>query len=41
VELALADFKKTELRVARVLEVSEIPGADKLWKRSSASRSSS
>jgi methionyl-tRNA synthetase len=32
VELALADFKKTELRVARVLEVSEIPGADKLWK---------
>ncbi|MGH7198381.1 MAG: methionine--tRNA ligase subunit beta [Candidatus Omnitrophota bacterium] len=31
-EAALTDFKKIELKVARVLDVSEIPGADKLWK---------
>ena len=30
--LALEEFKKNELRVAKVLEVHEIPGADKLWK---------
>ena len=30
--LALEEFKKTELRVAKVLDVQEIPGADKLWK---------
>lgn len=30
--LPLADFKKIELRVARILEVEEIPGADKIWK---------
>ena len=28
----LEEFKKTELRVAKVLEVSDIPGADKIWK---------
>lgn len=28
----LDDFKKIELRTAKVLEVNEIPGADKLWK---------
>jgi methionyl-tRNA synthetase len=30
--LALEDFKKTELRTAKVVEVQEIPGADRLWK---------
>ena len=30
--VAFADFKKSDLRVARILEVSEIPGADRLWK---------
>lgn len=31
-EIPLADFKQIELKVAKVLEVTEIPGADKLWK---------
>ena len=31
-EISAEDFKKLELRVAKVLEVSEIPGADRLWK---------
>ena len=31
-EVSLEDFKKLELRVAKILEVQEIPGADKLWK---------
>lgn len=31
-EVTLADFKKSELRTAKVLEVTEIPGADRLWK---------
>ena len=31
-ELPLADFKKIELKTAKILEVTEIPGADKLWK---------
>ena len=31
-EVSLADFKKAELRVAKVLDAQEIPGADKLWK---------
>ena len=31
-EVSLADFKKSEIRTAKVLEVSEIPGADRLWK---------
>ncbi len=31
-EIPLADFKQIELRVAKVLDVTEIPGADKLWK---------
>ena len=31
-EISLADFKKAELRVAKVLEVEEVPGADKIWK---------
>ena len=30
--LALEEFKKTELRVAKVLDVQEIPGADRIWK---------
>ena len=30
--LAIADFKKTDLRVAKILDVQEIAGADKLWK---------
>ena len=30
--LTLEDFKKVELRVAKVLEVEEIPGADRIWK---------
>ena len=28
----LDDFKKIELRVARIVDVQEIPGADRLWK---------
>lgn len=30
--VTLEDFKKVELRVAKILEVHEIPGADKLWR---------
>lgn len=30
--LTLDDFKKVELRTAKVLEVSEISGADRLWR---------
>ena len=30
--ITLDDFKKLELKVAKVLDVQEIPGADKLWK---------
>lgn len=28
----LAEFKKLDLRLARILAVEEIPGADRLWK---------
>ena len=28
----LADFKKIDLRVAKVVDAQEIPGADRLWK---------
>lgn len=31
-EVTLADFKKSELRTAKIIEVTEIPGADRLWK---------
>ncbi len=31
-EVAFADFKKSDLRTAKILDVSEIPGADRLWK---------
>lgn len=27
----LEDFKKIELRIAKVLDVREIPGADRIW----------
>ena len=30
-EVAFTDFKKSDLRAAKILEVSEIPGADRLW----------
>ena len=30
--VSLAEFKKIELKIARILDVAEIPGADKLWK---------
>ena len=30
--LTIEEFKKTELRVAKVLDVQDIPGADKIWK---------
>ena len=30
--IALADFKKIDLRVAKILDASEIPGADRIWK---------
>ncbi|OIO38549.1 MAG: methionine--tRNA ligase subunit beta [Candidatus Omnitrophica bacterium CG07_land_8_20_14_0_80_50_8] len=30
--LSLDEFKKVELRVAKVLNAEEIPGADRLWK---------
>ncbi len=31
-ELLLEDFKRLELKVAKIVEVEEIPGADKLWR---------
>lgn len=30
--VSLADFKKIELKVARILTAEEVPGADRLWK---------
>lgn len=33
-EVSLEDFKKLELKVAKILEVQEVPGADKLWRLS-------
>ena len=33
-QASLEDFKKLELRVAKILDVQEVPGADKLWKLS-------
>lgn len=30
--ISLEEFKRIELKVARILEADEIPGADKLWK---------
>lgn len=32
--VSLADFKKIDLKVAKILDVQEVPGADKLWKLS-------
>ena len=31
-EVTFADFKKTDLRVAKILEVQEIAGADRIWR---------
>ncbi len=31
-EISIDEFKKVELRVAKVLEAKEIPGADRLWR---------
>src|SRR3989338_2192594 len=31
-DLTLEDFKKTQLRAAKVLDAQEIPGADRLWR---------
>ncbi len=31
-EVSFAEFKKIDLRVARVLDVQDIPGADRIWK---------
>ena len=31
-EISLADFKKIDLRVGRIMDVQEVAGADKLWK---------
>lgn len=31
-EVTFADFKKSDLRVARILDVQEIPDADRIWK---------
>ena len=31
-EVSFADFKKIELRTAKVLKAEEIPGADRIWK---------
>ena len=31
-ELTFEDFKKTELRIAKILDVQEIPGADRIWR---------
>ncbi len=30
--VSLEEFKKIELRVAKVIEAEEIPGADRLWR---------
>ena len=30
--VVLADFKKLDLRLARIVDVEEIQGADRLWK---------
>ena len=30
--LSLDEFKKVELRTAKILEAEEIPGADRIWK---------
>lgn len=30
--LPVAEFKKIELRVAKILDAQEIPGADRIWK---------
>lgn len=32
--VALDDFKKLELKTAKILDAQEIPGADRLWKLS-------
>jgi methionine--tRNA ligase beta chain len=32
--VTLDDFKKVELRTAKILDAQEIPGADRLWKLS-------
>ena len=31
-ELSFEDFKKAELRIAKIVDVQEIPGADRIWK---------
>ena len=31
-EISLDDFKRVELRVAKVLDASEIAGADRIWR---------
>ncbi len=28
----IGEFKKIELKVARILDVQEVPGADRIWK---------
>ena len=30
--LTFEDFKKLDLRIARIVDVEEIPGADRIWK---------
>ena len=30
--ITIADFKKSDLRIAKILEVEEIAGADRIWK---------
>ena len=32
--ITLDDFKKVELRTAKILDAEEIPGADRIWKLS-------
>lgn len=31
-DLTLEDFKKTQLRAAKILDAQEIPGADRIWR---------
>ena len=31
-EVSLVDFKNIELKVAKILDVQEVPGADRIWK---------
>ncbi len=31
-EISLEDFRRLELKVAKILDVQEVPGADRIWR---------